>query len=67
MRVENLNLDRGSSIIRDGYIKYLKDTHFLLKDKEDELLWDKNYQGGHYTPRLGYIIIREEEDHPLPP
>lgn len=49
------------------YIRALQSSHIRLVDREDSLVWTNNVTGGLYTPRLGYLVIREEEKTPYPP
>jgi len=44
----------------------LKGSHVRRVDKDDELMWSRNSTGGFYSPKLGYKVIREEEDHQEP-
>ena len=56
----------GDAIIWDQYIHNLQSSMVRLFDKPDQLLWTKNAKGGSYTPKLGYLALRELEDPPYP-
>jgi len=45
-----------------AYINALQASHIRLTREDDDLIWSRNDNGGTYSPRLGYKVIREEEE-----
>jgi len=36
------------------YIHTLRSSHPIIREDEDELIWEGNIANGIYTPKLGY-------------
>lgn len=45
----------------ESYIKALKLCNIRLRDTADRLVWSRNTFGAAYSPKIDYMVIREEE------
>ena len=54
------------SHIWDRYIKIMLNSNVHLSNNPNILLWVKNDKGGTYSPKLGYLVLRKEEEVPAP-
>ena len=59
-----LDLPIRESHIWDRYIQNLSDSNAYLTNKNDEPLWVKNEKGGSYSPKLAYLVLKEDKEAP---
>jgi len=60
-RARDIGLDPPEAAVFDIYINNLIQAHIQLNDREDELIWDQDPNGG-YTPKAGYIKLSADEE-----